>query len=281
MMRFSGILSVVLGMSLQSTVQAQTLTAEQLETRVNRQTFQINCVIRPLQTVEINSGIDGVVAEVFVRPGDRISKGAPLARLDSDLAKADLNVAEARAASDTRISAAELRLKALQRTEQRLATARARRAVSQADYDAAKLSLDDAQAQLTLAIEDQRLAKIEADRTRIFFEKSMITSPVTGIVGEDLVDPGEGTTGRALATIYVNQPLRVEAFVPAQQIDNFLARETFEIVVNGRQDAPQRIELDYAAQVADLASNTIGVFFKLENDAVRPGSKCYIVGGQS
>lgn len=281
MTRFSGILCVVLGMGLQSGGHAQTLTQEQFEARVNAQAFQISCVIRPLQTVEINSGIDGVVAEVFVRPGDRISKGAPLARLDNDLAKAELNVAEARAASGTRISAADLRFKALQRTEQRLATARARRAVSQADYDAAKLALDDAQAQLNLAIEDQRLAKIEADRFRVLFEKSMITSPVTGIVGEDLVDPGEGTTGRALATIFVNQPLRVEAFVPAQQIDNFLARDTFKIVVNGRQDAPLSIELDYAAQGADLASNTIGVFFKLENDAVRPGSKCYIAGGQS
>ncbi|QEE37543.1 hypothetical protein FTO60_17410 (plasmid) [Octadecabacter sp. SW4] len=93
-------------------------------------------------------------------------------------------------------------------------------------------------------------------------------------MGEDLIDVGESPQGRHVAIIYVNTPLRVEAFVATPLLADFLARETFEIVVNGNTSAPVEVTPDYVAQVADLSSGTQSVYFTLTSDEILPGYQC-------
>ncbi|MBL3560856.1 HlyD family efflux transporter periplasmic adaptor subunit, partial [Rhodovulum sulfidophilum] len=115
-------------------------------------------------------------------------------------------------------------------------------------------------------------------KTRIAVENTLIAAPVAGMIGEDLIDPGEGTSAGPLATIYVNQPLRVEAFVPSSALPDFVAAARHDIVVNDDVAHPLPVRFDYAAQLADLASGTISVFFTLDAPEVLPGSKCLIAG---
>lgn len=51
-------------------------------------------ILLPLHEVRVGTPVEGIVAEVFVREGDEVEKGAPLARLVDDLEKLDLARAE-------------------------------------------------------------------------------------------------------------------------------------------------------------------------------------------
>lgn len=236
----------------------------------------LNCTIRPSRTVEVSSIMNGVVAEVLVRPGQRVQPGDPLVRLDTSLMEADLAVARAVAEGRAALETAITRRDGAARREERLRAGFERNAISQADYDDAALEL--ALTENAVAEEQQRMALAEAEVARMQTQiaNALVRAQVGGIVGENLVDPGEGTQGRPVATIFDNAPLRVEVYVPTAQIADVMSADTHVIFL---PDAPAEarehpVRLDYAAQVGDVASNTISVFFVLDAEGVLAGSRC-------
>ena len=236
----------------------------------------LNCAIRPLRVVEVASPVNGVVTDVLVAPGERVEPDQPLVILDDRMLRADLAVAEAFANAGAALATAQTRRVGAAAREARLATGLERGAVNQNDYDEAALTL--ALAVDEVAQEEERLRLAQAERARIEaqLELSTIRARVAGVVGEDLIDPGEGTQARAIATIFVTDPLRVEVFVPAAQLVDVLGQDSHAITIDdmetGERSVP--VTLDYAAQLADVASNTISVFFFLEDPAVIPGARC-------
>jgi RND family efflux transporter MFP subunit len=238
------------------------------------QTIGINCAIRPLQVVEIAAPLNGIVQEVFVRPGATVAAGDLIARFDADLSAAALASAELRAGLTAGRDAAQAQRDALIVRVERLERGVARRAVSQADLDAAQLELALAEGALNREIDQLRVAAQSVVEARVALSKAQVRSPVAGQVGEDIIDVGESTQGRSVAVIYVNDPLRVEAYVPTSMLAAFLARDSFDIVVNGDGTAPISVTLDYVAQVADLSSNTQSVYFTLTSDVILPGYQC-------
>lgn len=237
---------------------------------------QFNCTIRPMRVVEVAAEINGVAKTVLVRPGQQVSKGDLLVELYSDMTRADLRLAEAQANSTGDLRAAEIRRDGAARKEARLKDALNRRAISPSDYEGAALELEIARNDVERQQQALDLAQLEAEQSALLVAKSEVRAPVTGIVGEDLIDPGESTAGRAVATLYDNHPLRVEAYVPAGVMADFVAGGHFAIAVNDSAEAPLPVALDYVAQLADLTSGTISVFFTLEAPDVLPGSKCLI-----
>lgn len=236
--------------------------------------FGINCAIRPLQIVEIAAPISGIVDEVFVRPGATVAKGDLIARFDTDMSNAALATAELRARLTSGRDSALAQRDALAARVDRLAEGVARRAVSQSELEAAQLELTLAQGTLNRENEQLQLAALEAQEASIALSKTVVRSPVAGQVGEDLIDVGESAQGRHVAIVYVNDPLRVEAYVPTNQLAGFLAKPTFDIVVNGDRLAPITVTLDYVSQVADLSSNTQSVYFTLDDPNILPGYQC-------
>ncbi len=236
----------------------------------------VNCTITPLRTVELSASVPGIVAEVLVRPGSRVNQGDIIARLDTSLAEADLKLAEARAAFDDGVKAAEAQRDSLARRLAMLEKAVADRAVSRIEYESTLLEYKLAKSTVLRQKQDLALARQEAERARIVLSKAIIRSPVSGIVGEDLIDPGENVVNRPVATIYVTRPMRVEAFVPVGRLAEIANNPAPEIIVNGNRQAPVPVTPDYVSPVANLSSNTISVYFLLESDTILPGYKCVL-----
>jgi len=236
----------------------------------------INCTINPLRTVELSSSVPGIVASVLVRPGTRVSAGDTIAKLDTDLAQADLKLAEARAAFEGGVDAAEAQRDSLRSRVGMLDKAVAERAVSRVEYESTLLEYELAEATVLRQKQDLGLAVQEAARARLVLDKAIIRSPVSGIIGEDLIDPGENVLNRPVATIYVTQPMRVEAFVPVGALPQVASVEGPSIIVNGDAQNPVSVTPDYISPVANLSSNTISVYFILESDTILPGYKCVL-----
>lgn len=110
------------------------------------------------QNTAIGSNIAGVIAEVFVKPGDRVKSGDPLFRIDDRQQRAELEV---RRAALAEARAALARLKSLPRTEDVLPV--------QARVDEARTLLGDMRQQLEKmeAVTDPRaIVREELDRRR-------------------------------------------------------------------------------------------------------------------
>jgi RND family efflux transporter MFP subunit len=236
----------------------------------------VNCAIRPLQVVELAAPFAGVVRKVFVRPGQQVAAGDPIAEFDDDLTRASYEAALARTTLSAALEATRRQQEALSRKVDRLRSGVERRVVSQADLEAAELELAQAEGAVGRELDLLQMAKIEADQAKIALDKALVVSPVAGQIGEDLIDQGEAPTQKPIAVIYVNDPLRVEAFVPTAGLAAFLARDRFEIVVNGDFAKPVPVTLDYVSQVADLSSNSQSVYFILDAPGMIPGYQCVI-----
>jgi len=257
---------------------AAPMTAEEFLARASTAGagMPINCTIRPLRVVELTSALPGVVKEVFVVPGQSVEVGDPIVRLDDSALLAEFALAEMRANTRAGLSAAQTRAEWASGKAQRLADAYARNAVSQSDFEAAQNEAALARVDVDRERELLELARLDLDRARAVLAQTLITAPVAGLVGEDLIDPGEATLQRPVATIYVNQPLRVEAFVPSGRLEDIVAAKGHTIYV-GDGNRAYEPTFDYASQVADIASGTISVFFKLDAPEVLPGTKCTLM----
>jgi multidrug efflux pump subunit AcrA (membrane-fusion protein) len=222
----------------------------------------------------LSPAFDGVVAEVFVRPGQAVGVGDPVLRLSTGLEEAELALVEARANATGSLNAARQRRDGLQARVDRLRQAYEQQAVSYGEFEAVELELRSAEAEVARRREELQIAAQEAEPLRRKIELATVRSPAAGVVGEDVLDPGEATQGRSLLTLYVLSPLRVEAFVPRDRLPDVLAAGSLTLQVDGDIIPASAVTFDYVSPIADLASGTISVFLHLESDQVLPGSAC-------
>lgn len=234
----------------------------------------INCTIKPLKEIKVSVPIPGHVAQVLVKPGSVVKKGDVLVRLDSDVARADLALAQQKASFNAPLKAAEAQSAALSKRVERLRVALSRKSISVSEYEDALLQRDLAKSSVARERHNLALAKFEADRARILVEKSEVTSPMDGVIGEDLVHQSESITNQPVATLFVTSALRSEAFVPVSVSHLLREGRPYKFVVNGRQLPNKSVKLDYFSPTVNLSSNTISVYFIIQDASVLPGLKC-------
>jgi len=142
--------------------------------------------------VEIYSEISGVVEQILVRNGDTVQRGQALLRLrDSELrerlkqAEAGLQIAQARAEQ------AEASLVQLKAQYDRAKSLAERNMSSQAELDNITSELASGQANVSLAIAQVMQAKSSVDEANMNLSRTVIRSPVNGLVGQRGIEPGQ------------------------------------------------------------------------------------------
>lgn len=234
----------------------------------------IPCTIAPLRTVELAAPMMGVIDKVLVTAGQAVKTGDVIAEFDQAAARSEFAMADFKAKSTTALDIAQSRLDGANRRLQRLTLAQSSRAVPAADLENAQLDVAVAQGEARREAEAIDLAKLEAERAQVILDKTVVISPVTGSIGETLIDPGESPGQEPIATIYVTDPLKIEAYVPTNAIADFLAQGDYAAQIAGKT---YPVILDHRANVADLSSNTLSVFFRISAPDVLPGYDCKIV----
>lgn len=229
------------------------------------------CTISPKQTVELAAPVAGVIETVVVRPGQFVQMGDIIATFEDDVLRQDLALAAQRANSEKGLEIAQSRLAGLEKRLARLQSAKSSRAVPEADLENAQLEVDVARGEVGREIEVLELAKLELERAQVLIEKTVVRAPVSGRIGEELIDPGESPSQAPIATIYVTEPMLIEAYVPTNLVTKMLEKNTFSAQISGQSYA---VEFDHRGSVADLSSNTLSVFFNIVSDKVLPGLDC-------
>ena len=190
--------------------------------------------IEAVRQATVAAQVQGRVLEARVDAGARVRQGDVLLRIDTR--EADQAVAAAAA----NVAAAQARLVDARAALERTRSLRARNFISAAALDQAQAAFDAARAQHVAA----EVGRAQADASRGF---ATVTSPLTGVVAQRLIEPGEmAQPGRPLMLIYEPGALRAVADVPQQQLASL-----------GRGALQAKVEFPESGRWLDAASVTV------------------------
>ena len=224
------------------------------------------CLIQPKIVVKLGTPVPGLIGEVLVDRGAIVKKGDVVARLDSYVEAAALELAKARATNDATVRASRAKLEFQKRKEDRAQQLRRSDHIAVSVADEAETAARVALNELNEAEVNLQLARLELSRAHEVLKQRTIVSPIDGVVVERTLGPGEYAFDQAhLMTISQIDPLHVETFLPLSEFGKLRAGVTAEVYpeqpVGGKYTATVAI----VDQVFDAASGTIGVRLDLPN----------------
>ena len=228
-----------------------------------------DCLIEPSMTVRVNSGIEGVIEGIYVDRGDFVQQGQVVARLRSDTERAALAAAQARAANVHTAAAAESRAAYLDNVRRRSESVR--EYLSGDKVDEARANARAATEERNAAQQDRRVASLEAAQTQRVLAQKTVVSPISGIVTERKMSPGEyrGPDASHIVTIARVNPLNVEVFAPIAQLNAVQVDDEVTVIPEEPGGGRYLARVCIIVRVFDAASGTFGMRLTLPN----PGNK--------
>lgn len=238
-----------------------------------------DCIMEPAQKVKIGSSVTGILAEVKVERGDEVKAGEIVAKLDTTVEQANLDLTKAQADSVEGIEA--------QRTRMELAKKKLDRAAPLAQKDiVSQDKLEGFQADYEIAIRDlnsetikHRLSAIEMERADAALNLRVIKSPLTGLVMDKHLSVGEFVNQEAyIMTLVQLNPLYVEAYIPVSYYGKIPVGMIGTIHPAEPIGGTYQAAVTVVDRVFDAASATYGVRLELKNDSNKlpGGERCRV-----
>jgi RND family efflux transporter MFP subunit len=238
-----------------------------------------DCLLEPRLKIKLATPVSGVLKEVVVDRGDIVRKQQVVARLESSVDQAMLELAEAKAESDAAVKAREARLVFLTKKRDRTVGLLAKGAASAAALDEIESDFGVASQELREAQANMRIAGLDAVRASEVLKLRSVRSPIDGVVAERSLIGGEYAYEQApIMTIAQIDPLNVEVFVPVAMYGTI--KVGMEATVSGEQPVGGR----YAATVEvidpliEARSGTFGIRLLLPNpnNKIPAGLRCKV-----
>lgn len=200
------------------------------------------------ETVDVATHVPGVVAKVFVIPGEKVAAGQPLLEIDARDARAALNEAAARAATARQsIAAAQTSLRVAQNQYALYRQVDDARAVSQQEVITRRDAVADARAQLGVAQAQARQADAQVTQARVELERHTVRAPAAMEVLQVDTRAGEyaGTQGTAsiLMKLGATTPLHVRLDIDENQIEKIALGQP--AVISARGDARRQVKATF------------------------------------
>lgn len=226
-------------------VAVEELVAEDLD-----ESLTLPGTLEAWEDLTLAAELPGMVKAIGLREGDRVARGEVIARIDPEAQEAELIKAEADLS---------LQKKNLARLEQLLAD----RFVSQKEVDEARKALD--------------VARAELHRAQVDLDKSILRSPVDGIVDRLLVDRGEYVTpGTPVAVVVQVDRLKALVEVPEKDIQYLKLGQPVQVIpasIGGPDGQALPGEVIHVAYKADPVTRTFVAKVAVDNPEgrLRPG----------
>lgn len=245
--------------------------------------------IMPVETTKLSFKIDGVIESIYVKEGDVVQKGTPIAKIkpkDYQLAlqasKAQYDSAHMSIQKDipNKLAQAKAQLDLSQVTYDRVKSLYEQGAVSKSELDqvSAKLTVDKStyqQAQDAYQIASTQLGQAKAayDLSTDNLKETTLYSPVEGIVLKKLSANGEVQgAGYPVAVVGTLSEVWAEFGVTDSQIGQFKLGQQWPVYVYGIDQARTGTVAEIGA-VADEKTRLFTVRLKLDNKdgRMKPG----------
>lgn len=239
----------------------------------------LDCVMQPHFVVALGSPVNGLLVEIRVDRGDIVRRGQLVAKLESSVEEATVELADIRAQSDVELRTGRARLEFQMAKFARAQALNAKAVVSdevkeriQAEKRLAELDVD--QAELNM-----KVAALELKRARKILNKHTLLSPIDGVIVKRSLSVGEYVYEQAqVVTIAGIDPLNVEVFVPIARYGSIETGMSAEVRPEEPVGGVHVARVTVVDQVFDAASGTFGVRLELPNPdhSLPAGLKCKV-----
>ena len=135
-----------------------------------------------------------------------------------------------------------------------------------------------ARARLQKAEENQVLARLDLARARALLDQRTIKSPISGIVVDRFVAPGEFVDDQPLLRLAQLDPLRVEVILPAEKFKEIATGMKAQVRPEDGEGTSYLSTVVIVDKIIDPASGTFAVRLELPNPDYRvpSGLKCAV-----
>lgn len=167
----------------------RTVEVEQGDIRV---AISATGTLSAISTVVVGSQISGQVTDVLVDFNDKVEQGQVIAKIDPSSYQAQIEQGSAQIANArASLAQAQASLKNAELDYRRKAELGDRQLVARSDIDLARAALDQARAQVASAQAQIGQQTAATQTTRINLERTVIRSPVDGVVLTRTIEPGQ------------------------------------------------------------------------------------------
>lgn len=211
---------------------------------------EMECLVEPHLVTSVGSPVEGTLSEVLVDRGAAVTKGQVVARLNSMVEAATVNLKSAQK---------EFGDRKVERNEELFK----KQLISANEKD---------------ELETQtRIAGLELKQQQEVLALRTITSPLNGVVVERFLGPGERVGNEKIMKIAQIDPLNVEVIAPVELFGALRVGMTGEVRFQLVQGA-YKARVVVVDKVIDAASGTFGVRLELPNPGNRipAGLKCRV-----
>ncbi len=224
-------------------------------------------VARRMATV--SAEVTGKVVEVLIEEGMAVKQGDLLARLEDDIARAQLDLFKSRLESGkAAIAEIDINIEQGRLDLERTAALSEQQLVSASAFDQARLSLQALRARRASVLEDIKVAERELEIQQRYLNDMLIRAPFDGVVVAKTAQPGEiispmsaggGFTRTGICTIVDMSSLEVEVDVNEAYINRVKAGQPVQVVLNAWPDDPYAANTIAIVPTADRSKATVRV----------------------
>lgn len=238
----------------------------------------LDCIVTPSVTIEVSSPVPGTLAEVAVDRSDFVKQGQVIARLNSEVERAVVELARAKAALDSEINLGVVNLEFDERKHERFDSLYVNEMASSQDKDEVARNLALSKEKLKHSRELRKLRKLELQKAEAQLKQKSVRSPIQGVVVQRYKSVSEHVEDEAIVRIAQLNPLYVEAIVPMEQFGRISNGMQAEVFFDSFNASAQRATVTVVDQMGDAASGTFGVRLELPNPDYKlpAGLKCNV-----
>jgi multidrug efflux system membrane fusion protein len=232
-----------------------------------------DAVTAPSKDVTLSFVRPGKIAEVLVKEGETVKAGQLLVRLDDAAERAQLAQLKAQADDDTRVKAAEAQLQQKVVDLKKIEAAEKRGAATEIEVEHARLDVTIGRLSVDLAKFQKAQDRLKYEEARLQLERMQLKSPVAGTVERIVVEAGESVDAlQQVMRIVDIDPLHVVVPVPRKAARRITKGDAADVAFEGER-ASRRGRVEFVAQVADAASETLMVRVVVPNGQKRPAGE--------
>lgn len=245
--------------------------------------LEYDCIVKPSIVSDVGTEVSGVVDKINVERGDEVAMGEVMVSLKPGVQRASVRLAEERVKAAANVNQRKARSELAKRIMERSKELYKSKSLSLQAMEQAETDARIAKLLLYEAYEDKTISQLELERANEVLALRQITSPVSGLVVDVMIAPGERVDEEPLLRVAQIDPLYVEVIVPAIDIDKIHAGLGAKVMlaepIGGTYDA----DIVIVDKIIDAASGTFGVRAKLPNpDKTLPaGLQCRVVFNES
>jgi RND family efflux transporter MFP subunit len=225
---------------------------------------EMACVIKPYMEVSVGPPVEGIIQTVKVDRGDWVTKGQILVTLEASVEEATVALAKAKADAEATIKSTQAKVGFSTRKLERAMELYKSSSIAKHEVDEAQTEKVVAEMEYLEAVENKRIAELEWQRATAALDLHRIHSPLTGVVVERLLSPGELARQTPILKLAQIDPLRVEVFAPLTWLGKLKPGMKAE-VHTGHSEAVHSAKVTVVNEVVDSASGTFGVRLEMPN----------------